>query len=152
MSSSLESLTSLLYEYARLIDSGDLAGVGELLRHARIDVPPDGTVITGEQFAEWLRRSIILYDDGTPSTKHVISNVTADVDDHAGVATTQAYYVVYQGLVGGPISPIVAGRYVDEFERVDGEWRFAARRYGLTDLVGDLSNHLRDARAVTDGV
>lgn len=143
MSSPLDALTALLYDYARRIDSGDLAGVGELLRYARIEVPPDGTVITGEQLAERFRRSIILYDDGTPRTKHVISNVTADVDDDTGVATTHAYYVVYQGLDGGPISPIVAGRYVDGFERVDGKWRFASRRYGLTDLVGDLSNHLR---------
>ena len=40
-----------------------------------------------------------------------------------------------------PLQPIVAGRYHDEFDRVDDQWRFA-RRTMFVDLVGDLSKHL----------
>jgi hypothetical protein len=38
---------------------------------------------------------------------------------------------------------VIAGRYHDAFEKVDGEWRFTDR-YILGDLQGDLSQHLRD--------
>jgi hypothetical protein len=34
--------------------------------------------------------------------------------------------------------PIAAGRYLDEFERVDGVWRFSFRDYSQPDLMGDL--------------
>jgi hypothetical protein len=44
-------------------------------------------------------------------------------------------------VAGAPLQPIVAGRYLDRFARVDGAWRFAERRI-LVDLVGDLSRHL----------
>ena len=37
---------------------------------------------------------------------------------------------------------IAAGRYRDEFERVDGQWRFSFRDYTL-DLAGELGEHLR---------
>jgi hypothetical protein len=37
---------------------------------------------------------------------------------------------------------IVAGRYDDRFERVDGRWRFSYRDYTMMDQIGDLSHHL----------
>ena len=37
--------------------------------------------------------------------------------------------------------PVISGRYLDGFERVDGVWRFATRKM-YVDLVGDLSQHL----------
>jgi hypothetical protein len=40
------------------------------------------------------------------------------------------------------LQPIVSGRYQDVFERGDGQWRFVHRRV-RTDLVGDVSRHLR---------
>jgi hypothetical protein len=37
---------------------------------------------------------------------------------------------------------IIAGRYHDAFATIDGEWRFTDRLI-FSDLVGDLSHHLR---------
>jgi len=45
-----------------------------------------------------------------------------------------------------PLQPIVSGRYHDCFERSDGQWRFVERRV-RTDLVGDVTRHLRHAAA-----
>jgi hypothetical protein len=50
---------------------------------------------------------------------------------------------VFQQVPGEPLQPIIAGRYHDRFERIDGVWWFAARDYTLVDLVGDLTRHLR---------
>lgn len=141
--STTDHLSALLHDYADRIDAGDLAGVADLLRHAEIMVPPDDRVIGAEELRNRLEKSVILYQDGTPRTKHLVTNITAEIDEEAGTASTRAHYLVLQNLEGGPIVPIVAGRYHDRFERVGGVWRFTARRYGLTDMVGDISGHLR---------
>jgi hypothetical protein len=39
-----------------------------------------------------------------------------------------------------PLQPIVAGRYRDRFECVDGVWRFTSRHI-IIDLMGDISHH-----------
>ena len=47
-----------------------------------------------------------------------------------------------QATDGVPLQPIIAGRYEDEFEKVDGTWRFSERIIH-PDLHGDLSKHMR---------
>jgi 3-phenylpropionate/cinnamic acid dioxygenase small subunit len=86
---------------------------------------------------------VILYD-GSPSTKHVISNVTIEITDDGSAATARSYFTVLQARPDFPLQLIIAGRYQDRFERVDGRWRFADRQI-IPDLVGDLSRHMRDA-------
>jgi hypothetical protein len=85
---------------------------------------------------------VMRYDDGTPRTKHVTTNVAVDADEAAGTATARSYFTVLQGVEGAPLQIIVAGRYYDAFERVDGDWRFTDRLI-YSDLIGDLSRHLK---------
>jgi 3-phenylpropionate/cinnamic acid dioxygenase small subunit len=82
-----------------------------------------------------------MHEDGTPRTKHVTTNVLIEVDDVAGTAVARSYFTVLQAAEGLGLQTIVAGRYRDRFERHDGEWRFAERRF-TTDLIGDVSRHL----------
>jgi 3-phenylpropionate/cinnamic acid dioxygenase small subunit len=86
---------------------------------------------------------VIRYPDGTPRTKHVTTNVIVEVEPGGDRAAARSYYTVLQQVEGGALQPVVAGRYHDRFERVDGAWRFAERDYTLVDLVGDVSRHLR---------
>jgi 3-phenylpropionate/cinnamic acid dioxygenase small subunit len=80
------------------------------------------------------------YDDGTPKTKHVTTNVAILVDGDQ--ASAKSYYTVLQAVPGAlALQPIIAGRYRDRFERVEGAWRFSARHV-VVDLMGDLSAHL----------
>jgi hypothetical protein len=81
------------------------------------------------------------YDDGTPRTKHVTTNLVIDADDDAATATARSYFTVFQQLKGFPLQPVIAGRYHDSFARVDGEWCLTERVI-LCDLIGDLSHHL----------
>ena len=83
-----------------------------------------------------------LYDDGTPRTKHVTTNLVVDVDEAGDAATAGAYFTVLQATVELPLQIIVAGRYADRFARVGGKWRFSERLIHM-DLQGDLSRHLR---------
>ncbi len=81
------------------------------------------------------------YDDGTPRTKHVTTNLMIDVDDGAGAATAKSYFTVLQQVDDLVLQVIIAGRYHDRFERVAGEWRFVDRLI-YSDLIGDLTHHL----------
>ena len=130
---------NLIYAYAERIDLGDLAGVAELFRHGRIEAQP-GVVFEGFDPVRGLyEMSTRLYDDGTPRTKHVTTNLMVEVD--GDTATSRCYYTVFQQTDELPLQPIIAGRYHDRFERVDGVWRFADRLI-FSDLIGDLSRHL----------
>jgi 3-phenylpropionate/cinnamic acid dioxygenase small subunit len=136
-------ITNLLYTYAELIDHGDLTGAAALFDHARVrmlGVDGDGTVDSQQLLESW-RAFIVLYPDGTPRTKHVNTNPIVEVDETAGTASCRSYYTVFQQTDGFPLQAVIAGRYHDEFERVDGAWRWSSRDYSLVDLVGDMSRH-----------
>ena len=88
------------------------------------------------------RDSARIYDDdGTPHTKHVTTNAIIEVDDGADSASARSYYTVFQRVEDLPLQPIIAGRYHDTFQRIDGRWWFDTRII-FVDLVGDLSRHL----------
>lgn len=135
-------IEALIMAYAERVDRGDFAGVAALFAHGHYRADQDG--VTMDQygaaavqatFEDLVRR----YDDGTPRTKHVTTNVVIDVD--GDTATARSYFTVLQQTDTLPLQPIVAGRYHDRFERVDGRWRFADRLI-ISDLVGDVSQHL----------
>jgi len=136
-------IQNLLGTYAERIDAGDFAGVAELFAHAVITVERLDTHAAGVQEVEALYEQATrrFPDDGTPHTKHVTTNLIIEVDEEAGSATCRSYFSVFQEAPGLPWQPIVQGRYRDRFERVDGRWRFA-HRHMITDLVGNLSQHL----------
>jgi 3-phenylpropionate/cinnamic acid dioxygenase small subunit len=139
--SSYRAIENLIATYAELVDDGDFAGLGRLLADATFG--GSGASVSGSDAIEQMFRDmLIVYDDGTPRTKHVTTNVIIDVDEQMGTATSRAYFTVLQALPDLPLQPIVSGRYRDRFDRRDGQWRFAERRVRI-DLTGDLSRHLR---------
>lgn len=135
----------LLFTYADGVDAGDLAAVGALFRHGRVcGETPTGpvTLADGPDAVEAFYRSIIrLYDDGTPRTRHITTNVTVEVDPEAGTASAASSYTVFQATDGLPLQAVIVGRYADTFCRIDGTWWFESRTM-RADLTGDLSAHL----------
>jgi 3-phenylpropionate/cinnamic acid dioxygenase small subunit len=143
--SSYRAIESLIATYAELVDDGDFAAVGVLLADATF-VGAAGSVSGRDAIEQMLRDNVIVYDDGTPRTKHVTTNLAIEVDDEAGTAVSRSYFTALQALPDMALQPIVSGRYHDRFARRDGQWRFV-ERHVLTDLVGDVSRHLRHADA-----
>ena len=133
-------IANLLHSYAEYMDSGDFAGAANLFRHAKLRVGPGEHVDADTMLSLW-RAMVIVYPDGTPRTKHVVTNPIIEVDDEAGTAACRSYYTVLQQTDDFGLQVIVAGRYHDRFERVDGVWRFA-HRHMINDLTGDLSQHM----------
>ena len=135
------AIENLIATYAELVDDGDFAGLGTLLAHATFT--GSGAPVSGPDAIEKMFQDmLIVYDDGTPRTKHVTTNVIIEADEEAGTAVSRAYFTVLQALPGLSLQPVASGRYRDRFERRDGQWRFAERRVRV-DLVGDVSRHLR---------
>ena len=139
------AIENLIATYAELVDDGDFEGVGSLLADATF-TGGAGSVSGADAIERMLRDSLIVYDDGTPRTKHITTNLAIEVDEEAGTAVSRAYFTALQALPDLALQPIVSGRYDDRFERRDGQWRFVERRV-RTDLVGDVSRHLRHADA-----
>ncbi|MCW2786061.1 MAG: Ring hydroxylating enzyme beta subunit [Marmoricola sp.] len=144
---SARDIENLLYTYAERIDLGDLDGVAALFEHAVIygqeNGPPETQFVGVEGARKMYGMSTRLYeDDGTPKTKHITTNAIIHVDDEAQTATSRSYYCVIQATPAFPLQPIIAGRYHDTFQVVDGAWWFASRTL-FVDLMGDLSQHLK---------
>ena len=135
-----DEIEALLFEYARRIDDGDFAGVGELFAAGSVCGPDGSRLATGVGEVERLYAATTRrYEDGTPRSHHVTTNVVVRVDGRR--ASAQSYFTVFQATDGVPLQPIVTGRYEDAFLEADGAWHFAERRMHLR-LVGDVSQHL----------
>ncbi len=104
--------------------------------------PRTGTELSGRDAVRTMYAPVIRYDDGTPRTKHVLSNLEVTVDEGAGHGTSRCVFTVWQAPPGQALRPVLAGRYDDTFTRDDGTWRFTERIIHA-DLLGDLARHMR---------
>ncbi len=139
-----DAITKLIYTYAERIDEGDFAGVGDLFAHATLTFEGFGDAVSGRDAIEALyTRSTRRYEDGTPRTKHVMTNVMVDVDDDdETTARSRSYFTVLQAVPGAlALQPVIAGRYRHTYERVDAQWRVATMHI-IIDLIGDLGHHM----------
>ena len=135
-----EAVRALVIAYAERLDRGDLDGVAALFDHAVVRTGRAGDR-TGTDAVRRMYDPVVRYDDGTPRTQHVLSNLEVQVDAAAGTATSRCVFTVVQARPAGGVQPILAGRYDDRFARVDGAWRFVERVI-RPDLAGDLSDHM----------
>ena len=145
MQNHANDISNLLFSYTERFDLGDFEGAAELFRHARVLIGAKGESVDYQGLlSNW--RSMVIVDPitQTPRTKHTCTNAIIEVDEEAKTATARSYYVVYQQTDTLPLQPIVAGRYHDKFERVDGIWRFCERDYRMMEMVGNMSEHIRN--------
>ncbi|MEU4094492.1 nuclear transport factor 2 family protein [Streptomyces sp. NPDC026673] len=84
------AISNLIAKYAELVDTGDLAGVGELFADAVFI--GSGAPVQGRDAGveKMLRDNMILYEDGTPRTHHVTTNTAVDVDEDTGTAAARS--------------------------------------------------------------
>ena len=145
MSSSAREIENLLYLYAERLDLGDLEGMAQMFAHAEF-VGPEGEIhgAGSEAIGEIYTNFVRIYADGTPMTHHVTTNVIIEVEDNDQTATSRSYFTVFQATDDLALQPIIAGRYHDEFVRVEGRWQFS-RRQMIPWLEGDMSHHQRYA-------
>ncbi|ORE93290.1 nuclear transport factor 2 family protein [Aurantimonas sp. 22II-16-19i] len=116
----------LLSTYVHLLDDGKFDEVAELLQHAEMGIP--GSSGKGRDGIEqFLINGVRRHADGTPRTWHSVSNVLIDISEGGKRAKSVSYFTVHQELEGFPLQPICTGRYVDQFEVIEGNWEFVKR-------------------------
>jgi hypothetical protein len=131
----------LLSTYAHRLDNGDFDGVAEMFEHGEMDVL--GDVASGRDgIKRFMETGLQIHADKTPRTWHTLANVLIDIAPSGKEATSASYYTVHQQTDGLRLQPICAGKYLDAFERHEGEWRFTQRVLTL-HLIGDLSHHVK---------
>jgi 3-phenylpropionate/cinnamic acid dioxygenase small subunit len=136
------AIERLILTYAERLDAGDFDGVGALFARAVTGTPADPRQNVGAAAtAAMIAGTVVLYD-GSPCTKHVMSNISIDVAPDRLSASARTDFTVFQSRPDFRAQPVVAGVYRDTFARTDdGTWHFASRLY--TDpLFGDVSRHM----------
>jgi hypothetical protein len=136
-------IQSLIHVYAERLDAGDLDGVAALFEHATWGSPNRAEPVRGAAAIRARNYDpVILYADGTPRTRHVLSNVSIEHERDATEASARTYFTVWQAVDDFPLQAILVGRYHDRFVKDGGTWRFEHRQV-FPDLVGDLGHHMR---------
>jgi ketosteroid isomerase-like protein len=138
-----ETITKLIFTYAERIDAGDFDGVAAILADATVSFEGFGDSVAGrDAIAALYARTTRRYEDGTPRTKHVMTNVMVDVADDGDSASSRSYFTVLQAVPGElALQPVIAGRYRHTYARADASWRVTTMHITI-DLVGDLGHHL----------
>jgi SnoaL-like domain len=90
-SSSYRAIENLIATYAELVDDGDFAGLGTLLAEATF-TGSGAPVSSSEAIEKMFRDMLIVYDDGTPRTKHVTTNIAIEADEEAGTAVSRVLH------------------------------------------------------------
>lgn len=136
------AIPNLLYRYAELFDAGDFETAARLFDHGGVVV--DGQLIAGaDNICAMWNGFVLLYEDGTPKTRHLITNPIIELSADGQHAQCRSQWTVLQSLDDLPLQVIGSGRYHDELKLVDGEWTFTKREYSKVDFWGDASRHLK---------
>lgn len=142
-------ITHLINQYGFTIDTGDLQGFAQLFENAEWTVEGTEPRVGTQQVLDALS-TVRIYEDGTPRTKHIVSNLDLEINEVNNSAESQCYVTVFQQTNDFPLQAIFCGHYFDRFQRAEGLWKFSQRiiRYMM---VGDLSAHLNEPESVVGG-
>lgn len=135
-----QKINALINEYARTLDAGRIEDCAALFMHADFTIEGVASV-RGQSGVADLFSAIIIYEDGTPRTKHLISNVEIEVSSDGKTARALSYLTVMQQVGSHPLKPIFSGAYADEFSLREETWAFVSRTVSGA-LIGDMSMHL----------
>lgn len=145
-----DEIRDLCFTYTFHLDDGEFDEVGELLRHAVLRPTMAGVVgddiVGADAVAEFYRDQVVTYSRGRPMTRHLITNQIISIDRDGLKAASRSYFTVLQRAPGLDFHVVVGGRYNDEFEKVDGSWRFTLKDI-VVDHLNDIENHFRISEA-----
>jgi hypothetical protein len=132
-----------IYRMGYHLEAGEFDQVGELLAHATFGADKIGRRVfrgAAEITAQYVRTNVV-YPQGGRRTKEIYTNVVVSIDLDAATATSTTSFTVAQQVPGEAFVLLVAGRYEDEWARVDGSWRWSDR-YVVAQFHNDLDRHM----------
>jgi hypothetical protein len=140
-----DRIARLIFAYCWRLDAADFEGMASLFDNGTWHIDPETACHGKEEVRDWLEKNLIVHGDKL-GTRHIISNIVTDVADDGETAVSSSYVHVTQVTEEFPLQLISQARYQDSFAKTNGEWHFVDRRV-LTDGIGDMSHHKRDARS-----
>lgn len=141
MTLSENEILKLMTRYCFLVDAADFEGFSDLFAHGEWGM--EGAPPSKGKDGLMVALNMIKLYDGVPQTKHCMTNHLIEVDEDAGTAKAQCYITIMMQTDEFPLQPTFIGHYFDDFERVDGKWRFK-KRLMRHPLFGDSSAHFDD--------
>jgi hypothetical protein len=138
MSDDRDEISNLIARYAELLNLGQIDELGELFRHGKITSATNGDTHEGTEAVIAMYRASVVFPEKLPDTLLFTTNLQIEVDGDA--ATGKAYFLGMHATPNG-MAAVIAGRYHDQFRRIDRRWWFH-HRHMLVDMAGDLSSHL----------
>ena len=152
------------------LNRADWESLAKLFEHAVLitryewsDTPL--VAVGGRRIADGYRDTFRLHE-GLPRVQYTLTNVLIDGDDQGPATAWSQYFAIAgnertwhgpravdpeRGADAARLEIFIAGRYEDEFTRIDGAWRLT-RRTCHADFTGDRSSHLAvdpyDARTI----
>lgn len=117
----------LLIEYGKFLDARDYASYAALFAEDGIWQGGFGTFTGPEAIEAMLRENLGAAEPGfvNKSNFHMLTNPLIEIDgDRAHV---ESKYLFWTASPENRPTPLLAGRYVDEFVKRGGEWRIARR-------------------------
>lgn len=141
MRDSYRQILNLIHRFAAHFDAGEFKQAADLFDPGHFLLSGDRKVSADEMLAMW--SDILILYDGSPRTRHTITNHIVDIDRNGCYASCASCYTVMQQVPGGPLNTILTGRYIDTFRPRDGNWIFRSRDYRHVEFVGDVSQHLK---------
>jgi hypothetical protein len=141
MSDDRWEISALIARYAELLNLGQIEELGALFRYGSITSENSDLRFDGTEEVIGMYRNSVVFPEKLPDTLLFTTNLQIDVDGDG--ATSRAYFLgMHQA--GAGIGPVIAGRYHDQFRRVDGRWWFH-HRHMIPDMLGDMSTHLTES-------
>ena len=95
-SQTVAQISALIARYSECIDSGDLEGLADLLADAGFGAAEGPLVHGRDNILKLYEKTVRIYDDGTPRTKHLVTNLVIDVDPACETASARSYWTVLQ--------------------------------------------------------
>src|SRR4051794_36933919 len=115
-----QAILDCIHRYTRGVDRLDADLTLSAYHEDAVD--DHGTFIgSPREFVEWLWPR----PDTRWTRQHFVTNHTCELD--GDTAHTETYYLCAMRPKDREVTTISGGRYIDRFERRDGEWRIAAR-------------------------
>jgi len=114
-----DAIRQVLMRYGRGLDRFDV----ELVRSCYFDdaIDDHGQFVGGpDDFIEWANQTSMRFE----STQHAILNHYCELEGESAWCET---YFQFTGVAAEPPHLISTGRYIDHFQRRNGEWRIAKR-------------------------
>jgi ketosteroid isomerase-like protein len=117
-----QAIRDKIYAYCRGVDRMDRA---LLLSAYHPDAIDDHGIFVGgpEAFADW---AFALHSSLQYTHQHVVTNHSCELD--GDVAHTETYWMFAGMHHDGNMLSLGGGRYIDRFEKRDGQWKIAARK------------------------